>query len=206
MELHFMSELLSDELRAMRDSAKDFAEREIAPTVEKDEKEHRFRPEIVRKMAELGFFGCVIPEEYGGMGLEDGFLASCVITEEIARVSPSYGLPFNLQMMAPALTILKFGNEAQKKRYIPDFVSAKKFGCFAITEPNSGSDVASMRTYAKRDGDYYVLNGQKTWISGIPVADAGLVYAYTDKEAKHRGLSAFIVDLKEIKGVTMIPI
>jgi len=206
MELYFMNEMLNEELQAMRDSARDFAEREIAPLVEKDEKEHKFRPEIVRKMAELGFFGCVIPEEYGGMGLPNGFLASCVITEEIARVSASYGLPFNLQMMGPSLTILKFGNDEQKKRYIPDFVSAKKFGCFAITEPNSGSDVASMRTYAKKDGDYYVLNGQKTWISGVPVADVGLVYAYTNKEAKHRGMSAFIVDLKETKGVTMTAI
>ena len=206
MELHFMSELLDEELRAMRDSAKEFAEREIAPTQEEDEKEHRFRPEVVRKMAEMGFFGCVIPEKYGGLELENGFLASCVLTEEIARVSASWGLPFNLQCFGTALPILRFGTEEQKQKYIPPLVAGEKFGCFAITEPNSGSDVASMRSFAKKDGDSYILNGQKMWISGVPVADVGIVFAYTDREAKHRGISAFIVDMKETEGVTMTAI
>jgi len=206
MDFFHCDEFLTEELKMLRDTAREFAEREIAPTQEEDEKEHRFRPEIVRKMAEMGFFGCVIPEEYGGMGLDDGFLASCIITEEIARVSASYGLPFNLQMMGPALTILRYGTEEQKQKYIPRFVNAEIFGCFAITEPNSGSDVASMRSHAVKKGDRYILNGQKTWISGVPTADVGLVYAYTDREAKHRGISCFIVELKNTKGVTMTEI
>ncbi len=203
VEHYFCDEILTEDLKMLRHTARDFAEREIRPTMEEDEKEHRFRPELVRKMAELGFFGCVIPEKYGGMEMENGFWASCVLAEEIARVSASWGLPFNLQCFGSALPILRWGNEAQKSRYIPALVSGEKLGCFAITEPNSGSDVASMRTFAKKDGDSYVLNGQKMWISGVPAADVGVVFAYTDREAKHRGISAFIVDMKETEGVMM---
>ena len=197
---------LNEEQIAMREVAKDFAEKEIAPFIEEDEKEHRFRPEIVKKMADLGFFGCVIPEEYGGNGA--GHLASVVLTEEIARVSASWGLPFNTQTMGPGTTILNWGTEEQKKKYIPPLVNADLFGCFAITEPNTGSDVASMETYAVETDDGFVLNGAKTWISNAHVADIGIVFAYTDKKAepKYRGISAFIVDLKNTPGIESRPI
>lgn len=191
---------LTEDLLAMRDLARKFAEKEIAPTMEADEKEHRFRPELVRKMAEQGFFGGVIPEEYGGTGA--GMLATVIMCEEIARVSPSYGLPFNMQTVGPALTLLTFGSEEQKRKYIPALVSAEKMGCFAITEPNSGSDVASMRTTATDKGDHYILNGTKTWISNAPVADIGLVYAYTDREKKHKGMTCFVVELKGTPGIS----
>ncbi|MBI5528325.1 MAG: acyl-CoA dehydrogenase family protein [Deltaproteobacteria bacterium] len=191
---------LSDDLLALQDTARRFAAREIAPHVAEDEKNHRFRPEILAKMAELGFFGCVIPEEHGGNGM--GWLASVVVTEEIARVSASWGLPFNMQTVGPGTTILRYGTEEQKKKYLPGLVDAKVLGCFAITEPNSGSDVVSMKTTAKKDGDHFVINGSKTWISNAQVADVGLVYAVTDREAKHRGLTCFLVPLKETKGVT----
>ena len=197
---------LDEEQLAMQEVARDFAEKEIAPTIEQDEKEHRFRPELVRKMGELGFFGCVIPEEYGGNGA--GHLASVILTEEIARVSASWGLPFNMQTMGPGQTILNWGNEEQKKKYIPPLVSADTLGCFAITEPDTGSDVASMKTYAVETDDGFVFNGSKTWISNAHVADVGLVFAYTDKEAKprHRGISAFIVELKNTPGIITEPI
>lgn len=197
---------LNEEQQAMQEVARDFAEKEIAPTMEQDEKEHRFRPELVRKMGELGFFGCVIPEEYGGNGA--GHLASVIITEEIARVSASWGLPFNMQTMGPGQTILSWGNEEQKKKYIPPLVNADTLGCFAITEPDTGSDVASMKTYAVETDDGFVLNGSKTWISNAHVADVGLVFAYTDKEAKprHRGISAFIIELKNTPGIITEPI
>ncbi len=197
---------LNEEQIAMREMARDFAEKEIAPLIEEDEKEHRFRPELVKKMAELGFFGCVIPEEYGGNGA--GHLASVILTEEIARVSASWGLPFNVQTMGPGTTILNWGTEEQKKKYIPSLVNADLFGCFAITEPNTGSDVASMETYAVETDDGFVFNGSKTWISNAHVADVGIVFAYTDKKAepKYRGISAFIVDLKNTPGIESRPI
>ncbi len=197
---------LDEELLAMQEVAREFAENEIAPNIEQDEKEHRFRPEIVKKMADLGFFGCVIPEEYGGNGA--GHLASMVVTEEIARVSASWGLPFNVQTMGPALTILRWGTEEQKHKYIKPLVDADLFGCFAITEPDTGSDVASMKTYAVKTDEGYVFNGSKTWISSAHVADVAVVFAYTDREAqpRHRGMSAFVVDLKNNPGITTAPI
>ncbi|NOZ85555.1 MAG: acyl-CoA dehydrogenase [Deltaproteobacteria bacterium] len=195
---------LNEEQKLMQDMARRFARETIAPISEKDEEEHKFRPELVRQMGELGFFGCLIPEEYGGNGA--GEVASVVITEEIACVSPSYGLPFNMQAHGTAKTILRYGNEEQKKKYIPGLASAEKFGCFAITEPGAGSDVVSMLTTAVEDGDHFVLNGQKTWISNAHVADIGLVYAMTDKSRRHKGMSCFIVDLKETDGITTRPI
>lgn len=195
---------LNDEQRMLQETARKFAENEILPTLEEDEKEHRFRPELVRKMGELGFFGCAIPEEYGGNGY--GFLESVLMAEQVAKVSASWRLPFNMQNIGPAVTVNKFGTEEQKRKYIPKWVSGEWIGYFAITEPNSGSDVAGMTTTAVDKGDYYELNGQKMWISNAHVADWGLVYAYTDKAAKYKGMTCFIVNLKETEGVTTAPI
>ncbi|MCL6634577.1 MAG: acyl-CoA dehydrogenase family protein [Peptococcaceae bacterium] len=191
---------LSAELQDIRKVARDFALKEILPTVDEDDKAHRFRRDLVKKMGELGFFGCVIPEEYGGNGM--GFLAATIIAEEIARVHSSMRLPFNMNANGPALTILKYGSEELKRKYIPGLVDASILGCFAITEPDTGSDVASLRTRAVREGDCYVLNGCKTWISNAPVADVALVYASTDPLKKGRGISAFIVDMNT-PGITV---
>ncbi|MEM3581490.1 MAG: acyl-CoA dehydrogenase family protein, partial [Candidatus Bathyarchaeia archaeon] len=139
---------ISEELEAMRKMAYDFAVKHIKPTMEEDEKEHRFRPEIVKKMGEQGMFACIAPEKYGGLALPEGHLAATLMTIEVARISPSYGLPFNLQMNGPQTVLLKYGTEEQRERYLPGFISGEIKGCFAITEPNSGSDVASMRTTA----------------------------------------------------------
>jgi len=190
---------LTEEQVAMRDMAKNFAEKKIAPTMEEDEKEHRFRKEIVKEMAGLGFFGCIAPEKYGGN--ESGVLAATVMTEEVARVSPSWGLPFNLQMNSIQSVLLNFGTEAQREKYLPKLINADWLGCFAITEANTGSDVASMKTAAQEVEDGFILNGSKMWISGVPVADVGIVYAYTDRALKHKGISAFMVDMKA-PGVT----
>lgn len=190
---------LTEEQQAMREMAKNFAEKKIAPTMEEDEKEHRFRREIVKEMARLGFFGCIAPEKFGGN--ESGYLAASVMTEEIAKVSPSWGLPFNLQMNSIQSALLNFGTEEQQQQWIPKLINADLLGCFAITEPNTGSDVASMKSVAQEVDDGFILNGTKMWISGVPVADAAIVYAYTDRAAKHKGISAFMVDMKT-KGVT----
>jgi len=184
---------ITPEQEEMRRMARNFAEKRIAPTMEEDEKEHRFRRELVKEMADQGFFACIAPEKYGG--LEEGHLAACIMTEEIAAVSPSWGLPFNLQMISIQPVLLAFGTEAQCEKFIPPLISADTLGCFAITEANSGSDVVSMKTQAAETGDGWVLNGSKMWISGIPVADVGITFAYTDPEKKHRGISAFMVDM-----------
>ena len=185
---------LSDELVAAQELARDFAEKEIGPTAAKDDKEHTFRRDLVSKMGELGFYGCVIPESYGGNGL--GFLALALITEEIARVHSAMRVFMNMQV-GPALTLLRFGSEELKKRWIPPLIRGESVGCFAITEPDAGSDVAAMRTTAVRDGDSYALNGSKIWISNAPVADSALIYAVTDRSQKHRGISAFYADLHQ---------
>ncbi|MEK7377981.1 MAG: glutaryl-CoA dehydrogenase Acd [Candidatus Binatota bacterium] len=185
---------LSDELVAAQELARDFAEKEIAPTAAKDDKEHTFRRDLVTKMGELGFYGCVIPESYGGNGL--GFLALALITEEIARVHSAMRVFMNMQV-GPALALLRFGSEELKKRWIPPLIRGESVGCFAITEPDAGSDVAAMRTTAVRDGDSYTLNGSKIWISNAPVADSALIYAVTDRSQKHRGISAFYADLHQ---------
>jgi glutaryl-CoA dehydrogenase (non-decarboxylating) len=182
---------LSEELIAVRDLAHEFAEKEIAPTAAKDDRENTFRGDLVRKMGDLGFYGTMIPEAYGGNEL--GFLAMVLITEEIARVHSAMRVAINMQI-GPALTLLQFGTEEQKQEFIPGLVSGETVGCFAITESDAGSDVAAMRTTATKNGDRYLLNGAKLWISNGPVTNGGLVYAYTDRAQKHRGMSAFFTD------------
>ncbi len=185
---------LSEELVAVQDLARDFAEKEIAPTAAKDDREHTFRRDLVLKMGELGFYGCVIPEEYGGNGL--GFLALALITEEIARVHSAIRVCINMQV-GPALALLQFGTDEQKKKWLPPLIRGESVSCFAITEPDAGSDVAAMRATAIRNGNSYKLNGTKIWISNAPVADTALLYAYTDRSQKHRGISAFYADLNQ---------
>lgn len=187
---------ISDELESMRKMAYEFAVKNIKPTMEEDEKEHKFRPEILKKMGDQGMFACLAPEKFGGLELPEGHMAATLMAMEVARISPSWALPFNLQMNGPQNVLLKFGTEEQKEQYLPGLIAGTSGGCFAITEPNSGSDVASMKTTAVEVDDGYILNGTKTWISGVPYVDVGIVYAMTDKAAKHKGMSAFVVDFK----------
>jgi len=189
---------LPEVLAEVQKLARDFAEREIAPGASKDDRERAFRKDLVIKMGALGFFGCLIPEEYGGNGL--GFLAYALISEQIARVHSAIRFYINMQS-GPAVTLLEFGNEDQKRRHIPGLVSGESLGCFAITEPDAGSDVAAMKTSASRTTGGYVLNGNKTWISNAGVASAGVIFACTDRTKKHHGMSAFYVDLNQ-PGVT----
>lgn len=184
---------LSDEILAMKEAGRDFAEKEIIPNADKWDEEHYFPVEVIQKMAELGYFGCPIPEEYGGSNI--GFFPQTVLTEEISRGSSSLRVSFNTQCLGTALSILRHGTDEQKKKWIPDLIMAKKIGCFAISEPNAGSDVLSMKSVAKPDGDGFILNGCKTWISCAAQADVGIIYAYHDPEQASKGLSAFIVDL-----------
>ncbi len=184
---------LTQEHIILRDMVRKFADKEVAPQVDQDENDHRFQRDLVDKMAELNLFGCPIPEEYGGNNM--GYLAHAIVTEEIGRVSGSLRVAFNMQTMGTALTLLKLGSEELKRKYIPELMAARLLGCFGITEPDSGSDTASMATTAVRDGDSYILNGQKMWITWAPVADMAIMFAMTDKAAKHRGMSMFVMDM-----------
>lgn len=193
---------VSKDIIAIQDMARRFAQNEILPRVTEDEKNHTFQRDIVKKMGELGLFGCPIPEEYGGSDL--GFLAHTVVTEEISKVSGSLRASFNMQTMGTAREIFQFGTEDQKQKYISKLVSAEYLGCIGITEPNAGSDVSGMKTKALKRGDTYILTGSKNWITYAQVADVGIIYAYTDIQQKYKGMSAFIVDMG-LKGISTGP-
>jgi glutaryl-CoA dehydrogenase (non-decarboxylating) len=195
---------LTDEQRLIQETARRFAADEIAPTLAEEERAHAFKAERVAKMGALGFFTCALPEEFGGSGM--GFMESVLMAEEIAKVSASWRLPFNMQNLGPALTLARFGTPAQKEKYIPGWVSGHSLGFFAMTEPNTGSDVASMKTHAIDRGDHYEVHGTKMWISQAHVGDAGLLYAYTDRAAGNRGMTAFVIEPKNFPGCTARPI
>ncbi len=192
---------LSEELQMLREMASDFAKEKIAPYADEWDEKHYFPyEEVIKPMGELGFFGTVIPEEYGGNNM--GWLAAMILTEEIARASSSLRVQINMQALGCAFTIYRYGSEELKKKYIPKLVSAEYLGGFAITEPNAGSDVMAMKSTAEDKGDYWLLNGTKTWISNASIADVVIYYAYTDREKGSKGLSAFVVELKNFNGIT----
>jgi len=195
---------LSEEHKAIQEMARKFAETEIAPYADKWDEEHYFPRELVLKMGELGFYGCIIPEEYGGTN--SGFLAMTLITEEISRASSSLRVTFNMQSCGTAYTIYRYGSEELKRKYIEKLISGEWLGCFGITEPNAGSDVMAMKTTAIDKGDHFLVNGSKTWITNAHVADVCILYAYHDKDAGSKGLSAFVVDLKTTPGITTRPL
>lgn len=193
---------LSEELQMLRDMARDFAAEKIAPYAEEWDQNHYFPyEEAIKPMGELGFYGTVIPEEYGGNGM--GWMAAVLLTEELARVSASLRVQINMQGIGCAFPIYRYGTEELKRKYVPKIVKGEYVGGFAITEPNAGSDVMAIKTTAKDMGDHWLLNGTKTWISNATVADVLILYAYTDKEAKGKGLSAFVVEPKNFGGITV---
>jgi glutaryl-CoA dehydrogenase (non-decarboxylating) len=192
---------LSEELQAVRDMARDFAAEKIAPFADKWDEEHYFPyQEVIKPMGELGFFGTVIPEEYGGNNM--GWLAAMILTEEIARASSSLRVQINMLALGCAFTILRYGSDTLKEKYVSKLVNAEYLGGFGITEPNAGSDVMAMKSTAEDKGDYWLLNGSKTWISNASIADVIIYYAYTDRAAGGRGLSAFVVEMKNFNGIS----
>jgi glutaryl-CoA dehydrogenase (non-decarboxylating) len=195
---------LTEEQQMVQDTARRFALEEIAPTLEEEERNHEFRQDRVAKMGELGFLSCALPEELGGNGM--GFLESVLMAEQISKISASWRVPFNMQNLGPALSVAKWGTQEQKDKYIPGWIDGTRMGFFGITEPNSGSDVASMKTHAIDRGDHWELHGNKMWISNAHIGDAGLLYAYTDREKGHKGISCFIIEPKTTEGITATPI
>ena len=194
---------LSEELVMLRDMVRAFAAGKIAPHADEWDAKHYFPyEEAVKPMGELGLFGTVIPEEYGGNGM--GWLAAMIITEEIARASSSLRVQINMQELGCAYTIYRYGSEELKKKYIPKLVSAEMLGAFAITEPQAGSDVMAIKSTAEDKGDHWLLNGTKTWISNATVGGINIYYAYTDRSQGARGLSAFVLELDDkSNGITV---
>jgi len=192
---------LSDELQMLKDTVRDFVDEKVAPFADEWEENHYFPyKEAIKPMADLGFFGTVIPEEYGGNNM--GWLAAIILTEEIARGLSALRVQMNMQTTGMAYTIYHYGDEQLTKRYVPKLVNADYVGAFAMTEPNAGSDVMSMKTTAEDKGDHWLINGYKTWISNASVADVIICYAYTNRELKSKGLSAFVVEVKNFNGIS----
>src|SRR3712207_6532952 len=190
---------LTDEQRLIQDTVRTFVDERVLPNAVDNDLNHFLDMSVIDGMAELGLLGIVIPEEYGGAGLD--FVAEALACEEIERGEAAFRTLISVHVGLNSASLLRYGTEEQKQRYLTPQARGEKLACFGLTEPGAGSDVASMRTTAQRKGDVYVLNGQKNWISYASVADHQLVFAKTDPSAKHKGISAFIVE-REWPGVS----
>jgi glutaryl-CoA dehydrogenase (non-decarboxylating) len=164
----------------------------VLPNAIQNDIEHRLDMSVIEGMGELGLLGIVIPEEYGGAGMD--FVAEALVCEEIERGEAAFRTLISVHVGLNSLSLLKYGTEEQKQRYLVPQARGEKLACFGLTEPAAGSDVAAMLAHARREGDVYILNGQKNWISYASVADHALVVAKTDPEAGHKGMSAFLVE------------
>lgn len=183
---------LSEEHLQLQEMIRDFAQNEVASTAQERDEEARFDREIWDQIAELGLAGIPWPEEYGGAGFD--YLAYVIAVEELSRVCASTGVTLSAHTSLAGWPVYKFGNEEQKQKYLRPMAEGKKIGAYCLTEPGSGSDAGGMRTTATLDGDEYVLNGSKIFITNGGVADIYIVFALTNPEAKTRGVSAFIVE------------
>ncbi|KLA22464.1 acyl-CoA dehydrogenase AcdA [Bacillus cereus] len=187
--MHFK---LSEEHEMIRKMVRDFVKNEVAPTAAERDEEERFDRELFDQMAELGLTGIPWPEEYGGIGSD--YLAYVIAIEELSRVCASTGVTLSAHTSLAGWPIFKFGTEEQKQKFLRPMAEGKKIGAYGLTEPGSGSDAGGMKTIAKRDGDHYILNGSKIFITNGGIADIYVVFALTDPESKQRGTSAFIVE------------
>jgi len=183
---------LSEEHEMIRKMVRDFARNEVAPTAAERDEEERFDREIFDKMAELGLTGIPWPEEYGGIGSD--YLAYCIAVEELSRVCASTGVTLSAHTSLAGWPIYKFGSEEQKQKFLRPMALGEKIGGYGLTEPGSGSDAGGMKTTARRDGDDFILNGSKIFITNGGIADIYVVFAVTDATQKHKGTSAFIVE------------
>ncbi|MBU8713554.1 acyl-CoA dehydrogenase [Brevibacillus parabrevis] len=191
---------LTEEHDMMRKMIRDFAENQVAPTAAERDEEERFDRSIFEQMAELGLTGIPWPEEYGGAGAD--YLSYVIAVEELSRVDASIGVTLSAQVSLASWPIYKFGTEEQKQKFLRPLAEGKKMGAYCLTEPGSGSDSAGMRTTAVRDGDHYILNGSKIFITNAGEAEIYIVFAVTSPELKHKGVTAFIVE-KGMAGFTM---
>ena len=187
----FITELTDNQIM-IRDTIRDFAEKQIRPVIMEYDEAQKFPMELMQKLGELGFLGMLVKEEYGGAGL--GYIEFAITIEELARVDPSVALSVAAHNGLCTNHINRFGNEAQKKKYLPDLTSGKKIGAWGLTESVSGSDAGGLLTTAVKDGDYYIVNGSKTFTTHGTVGQTAVIMAITDKEKKSKGISAFILE------------
>ena len=183
---------LPEDVLDLKKSIREFVDAELIPVSQQVEDDDKIPDKVFNQMKELGFFGIPFPEEYGGLG--QGYLGYCVALEELGRANAAYSNILGAHTSISGGTILAGGNEEQKQKYLRGMAEGKLLGAFALTEPGSGSDAASIRTTAVKKGDKYVINGQKMWITNGPYADIITVYASTDRTLGARGISAFIVE------------
>ncbi|GAB4298078.1 MAG: acyl-CoA dehydrogenase [Ignavibacteriaceae bacterium] len=190
-EQPFLLELTENQI-LIRDTIREFARNKIKPKVmEWDEAQH-FPVEILRELGELGFMGIIFPEEYGGAGL--GYVEFVIIIEELGIVDPSISLSVAAHNGLCSNHIYRFGNDQQRKKYLPDLASGKKIGAWGLTEPSSGSDAASLKSFAEKKGNKYILNGSKTFTTHGASGETIVVMAITNKDAGKKGISAFILE------------
>src|SRR5437016_344279 len=183
---------LTEEQRLIQSTVRSFVDERVLPNAIENDINHHLDLGVVEGMAELGILGVVIPEEYGGSGLD--FVSEALACEEIERGEAAFRTLLSVHVGLNSLALLKYGSEEQKQRWLVPQARGEKLACFGLTEPAAGSDVASMKSTARREGDVYVLNGSKNWISYANVADHAIVFAKTDPSARHKGISAFVIE------------
>jgi alkylation response protein AidB-like acyl-CoA dehydrogenase len=186
---------LSEEHDMIRMAARDFAQKEIAPIAAEFDESGDFPFETVKKMGEMGFMGIEVPEAYGGAEMDA--MAYILALEEISKVDASHGVIMSVCNSLYNYGILRFGSEEQKKKFVAPVASGEAIGAYSLTEPMSGSDASTMRCKAVREGDDYVINGRKSWVTSGPVANYVVLFAITDPEAGHKGITAFLIDASQ---------
>jgi butyryl-CoA dehydrogenase len=183
---------LTDEQRLIRETAREFTDREIVLQTRENARNHHFDLELVRKIADQGYLGAIVPQEYGGAGLD--YFSYGLIVEEIGRGDSAIRTVISVQTSLVCSAILKWGTEEQKRAYLPKLCSGEWLGCFGLTEPDTGSDAANQKTRARKTDSGWVINGAKMWISMGNYARIALIFAQTDPELGHKGLACFLVD------------
>jgi len=195
---------LTEEQQAVQKTARDFATNEVLPKAAEIDREHRHPAELVKRMAELGFLGIAIPEQFGGSGFDH--VSYALAMEEISRACASTGVIMSVNNSLVCDPIYRFGTDAQKSEWLAPLAAGKLLGCFALSEPEAGSDAGAQKTTAVAEphGDGWLINGTKNWITNGPVADVCVLFTMNDKEKAHRGITAFILPMKT-KGVRCGP-
>ncbi len=192
---------LSEEQRLVRNTAREFSKQSVKPLARKIDHEHYYPKELIPKLAELGFMGVTVDEAYGGSGLDQ--VSYCLMVEELARVCASTCVIVSAHNSLCLWPLQKYGTEEQKKEFLPPLASGKELGCFALSEPSTGSDAARLLCTCKKKGDKWIINGVKNWITNAPEADVCILLAMEKPEEKHRGINTFIVRLKDDNGISI---
>ena len=191
---------LTEEQQMMKEMAHKFADNRVKPGAAERDRTHEFPVDLLKECADLGFMGVTVPEEWGGAGMD--YLSYAIMMEEVSRTCASTGVILSVNNSLVCDPLMKFGTDAQKEKYVKPLAMGEKLGCFALTEPGAGSDAGATKSTAVKDGDHYIVNGTKIFITCATHADVCIMFAVTDKEAGHHGISAFIVE-KDFEGYNL---